>query len=416
MSMNSSDGKSNKLLIAAILLIIMAAAMAGGFFYAYQNSKPTDILNGKKTIDLLDQSKDAHRNVDNILLLKKDHWQLQEKSRDELKEKVPETGGRVIWVKRQLSIGVPVTTDLHGAADWLKDRLSNTELKVVSERTATYNTYDSYRIDVGVEVKAGDSYKRFITDTIYFFHNGNLYKEDKDVIKYPEKPVHKDKEQYKGKMAVIVDECGASLAPVRNLLDTGLPFSYAILPFKDASKEVLQLVKDKGRTALLDLPLEPNDPSDITEDRKTILTSMSEPQVQTMVNSALAALPGVEGVINYQGSKATADQRTMTSVLGVVKEKNLFFIDGATSARSLVLQESGKLEIPAGKSSLYLGNRDSLDSFYEDLVEAAGLADRYGYVIVICHGGPLAARAWTLYGKELQESGITFVPVTDLIN
>ena len=416
MSTNSTEGTHNKLFLAALLLIIIGLAMAGGFFYAHQKSKPADIMEGKKLTNLLEESKDAHRNVDNILLLKRDHWQLQEKSRDELKEKVPETGGQVIWVKRQLSIGVPVTTDLHGAAEWLKDYINHTELKVVSERPATYNTYESYRIDVGVEVKAGDSYKLYTTDTIYFFHNGNLAKEDKDVIKYPDKPDSKTTVQYQGKMAVIIDGCGSELSPVRTLLESGLPFSYAVLPYKEASSEALQLIKNKDRQVLLDLPLEPLDKMDIPKGSKTIQIGMSEEQIQALVNEALDALPGVSGVVTYQGARASADLSTMNSVLQAVKNRKLFLVDNAASARSIILQEASNLNVPVGRSSIFLDNSESLGAMYEQMQEAAGLADRYGSIIVICPINSVAARAWTRYAKELQKSGITFVPLTDLVN
>ena len=85
----------------------------------------------------------------------------------------------------------------------------------------------------------------FITDTVYFYHNLNLTKEDKD-IKEDESTKKDDKktaQKYHGKLAVIIDDCGYDLAPVRKLVNLNAPFSYAILPYKDFSSDALHVIK-----------------------------------------------------------------------------------------------------------------------------------------------------------------------------
>ena len=403
--------------IFILLVIVIAMAIAGGLYYAVGKNKPVDVLASKKSYDLTEASKDAFHNVDKILLEKKDNWQLQEKDRDEVNEKITKTGGDVTWIRRQLAIGVPVTTDLQGAADWVKSRLQGTKVNVIGERTAVYNGWDSYRLDLGIEVKAGQGTRKYTTDTIYFFHNRNLVKSDKDIRKpdVNKKTATASKKKYSGKLAVIVDDCGYSLEPVRKFLNTGLPFSYAIIPYKTYSSDVLHMVTGAGKVAMLHLPMEPVDASQISEPGHTVLTRMNDTQIKNLITEAIDSLPGISGVNNHEGSKATADVDVMSAVLQPIKSKGLFFVDSATSSGSVAQQTARKLGVPTGKNMLFLDNYASVEAIHSQMREAAELADRYGSAIVICHARPATATAWTYYGKELQESGIKLVPVTALV-
>ena len=407
----------NQGFVAIMIVIFIAIAIAGGLYYAVSKNKPVDVLEAKKSFDLTEQSKEALRTIDNILLEKKDNWQLQERAREDVNEKIKSTGGDVTWIRRQLSIGVPVTTDLQGASDWVKSKLQGTKVKVIGERTAVYNGWDSYRLDLGLEVKAGKGFQQYITDTIYFFHNGNLARVDKDIRKPdPKKKTGTDtKKKYSGKMAVIIDDCGYSLDPVRKLLKTNLPFSYAIIPYKTYSSDVLHMVTGAGKVAMLHLPMEPMDASQISEPGHTVLNRMDDSQIKTLVLNAIDTLPGISGVNNHEGSRATSDTDVMVATLRAVKSRGLFFVDSATSSASVAQQTARRLGVPTGKNMLFLDNVADVGSIHSQMLAAAELADRYGSIIVICHARPATAAAWTYYGKELQESGIQLVPVTALV-
>jgi polysaccharide deacetylase 2 family uncharacterized protein YibQ len=403
--------------VAILVVIFIAIAMACGLYYAVSKNKPVDVLEAKKSFDLTEESKEALRTVDNILLEKKDNWQLQERAREDANEKIAATGGDVTWIKRQLAIGVPVTTDLQGASDWVKSKLQGSKVKVISERTAVYNGWDSYRLDLGIEVKAGKGTQTYTTDTIYFFHNGNLTKVDKDIRKpsTQKKPGTTPKKKYSGKLAVIIDDCGYSMDPVRKLVKTGLPFNYAIIPYKPYSSDVLHLVTGAGKVAMLHLPMEPMDASQISEPGHTVLNRMDDNQIRSLVLNAIDTLPGISGVNNHEGSRSTSDTDVMVATLKAIKSRGLFFVDSATSSASVAQLTARRLGVPTGKNLLFLDNVADVESIHSQMLEAAELADRYGTAIVICHARPATATAWTYYGKEIQESGIQMVPVTALV-
>lgn len=75
---------------------------------------------------------------------------------------------------------------------------------------------------------------------------------------------------------------------------------------------------------MLHLPMEPMDRTAMSEGKITILTDMTAEQVQQLTRKAVDSLPGIEGVNNHQGSKATSNEATMKAVLKVLKQQGLF--------------------------------------------------------------------------------------------
>ncbi len=412
-----SSGNSHILL--ALVAIIAILSIIGGFFYAQHKSKkdvfvPKDDDKQETTvISLMDESIEAQRLVDTILLTK-NNWQLIENSSEEKKIAVEGSASSVKISQRELAVGVPNTTSLAGAAEWLKRRVDDTSLVYISGEESNYKKWDGYKVKIGIEAKAGDGTKSFVTDTITFFHNSNLNKEDKDVKDIPktDKPQTK---KYSGKLAVIIDDCGYDMKNVRALLDTKFPFSYAILPFKDFSSDVLAMVNEQGRVPMLHLPMEPMDKSAMSEGKSTVQVSMTADQQRALVRKAVNSLPGIMGVNNHQGSRATSDPTTMKNVLRELKGNNLFFVDSKTTGATKGRDIARSMGVPTARNDIFLDNSTNPEEIRKQIYKAFELADKNGSAIAICHARPGTAACWTKYADEFRKSGITFVSVTELL-
>ena len=414
---NSGKSSGGKYIILCLIGIIAILAVACGLFYANDRSKK-DVGDSKhsaptKEVNLLDESIEAQRLVDNILL-QKDNWQLIENDHGKKNVEVEESGAKVQINQRNLAVGVPVSTSVTGAGDWLKTKVEAAGLAYISGRMTKYKTWDAFKAEVGIKVKAGSGSKEFVTDTIVFFHNGNLKKKDKDVKDLPEEPVEEPR-QYQGKIAIIVDDCGADMTTVRTLLNTGLPFSYAILPEKEFSSDVLEMVKSRGKVPMLHLPMEPLSRSAMSEGSRTIMTGKSSPSQQALLRKHLNSLPGVIGVNNHQGSKATADKATMKAVLQVLKNEKIFFVDSRTNSASIARDMAKQMGVATARNDIFLDNSSKVEDIRKQIYKAFAMAEKNGSAIAICHARPNTAKCWQMYADEFKKSGITFVPVNKLL-
>ncbi len=221
--------------------------------------------------------------------------------------------------------------------------------------------------------------------------------------------------RYKGKLAIVIDDCGADLASVRSLLNLGLPFSYAILPDKAYSSDVLEIVKSKGRVPMLHLPMEPLSRSAMSEGSRTVMVEQTATQKQALVKKALGGLNGVVGVNNHQGSRATGDKATMQAVLQVLKKQNLFFLDSRTSSASVARDTAKSMGVPTARNDIFLDNSTNIEEIRRQVYKAMAIAEKNGSAIAICHARTNTVKCWQKYAEEFKKTGITFVPVTELL-
>ncbi len=411
--------------ITSILLLVFAviavAAAAAGIFYASGRSAKDAVAQGdgarrakaKTEISLLDESTEAQRIVDNILL-QKDNWQLTENEHGIKEAPVAGSGASVKINQRQLAVGVPVSTSLDGAAAWFEDKVKAAGLVCVSLRESEYKTWEACKVEVGLAGQTGGNRTNFVTDTLYFFHNTNLKEKDKDIGETAPPGVNKGR-RYKGRLAVIVDDCGYDLSSVRALTDLKLPFSYAILPFKNFSSDVLEIVKNTGNVPMLHLPMEPENRSAMSEGKNTICVEMNKAKITELTRRAADSLPGILGMNNHQGSRVTADEAAIRTVLQEMKRSGLFFIDSRTSSKSVGVAVAKKLGVPTAKNDLFLDNSTDVSEIRKQMYAALEMAERNGSAIAICHARPNTVKAWQLYADEIRATGITFVPVTELL-
>lgn len=405
----------NHVVLLALVTILAVLAVAAGMFYAFGRSEK-DIMDNKdskekKEVSLLDESIEAQRILDNILL-KKTNWQLIEREHGENDVNVAVVNTSVKIAQRQLAVGVPASTDLQAAGSWLQEKAAAAGLVSISGKDSKYKDWDAYKVEIGIAVKAGSGKKQFITDTVYFFHNSNLHGEDKDVKKVQEKP---ESRKYSGRLAVIVDDCGYDMSSVRTLLNTGLPLNFAVLPYKPYSSDVLEMIKSDGRVAMLHLPMEPMDRSAMSEGSSTICTDMSKDKILELTRKAINSLPGVSGVNNHQGSKATADSATMTTVLQELRNQDLFFVDSRTSSKSVARDKAVAMGVPTARNDIFLDNSSDVQAIRKQIYKAMDIAEKNGSAIAICHARPNTAKAWSMYAEEIKNTGIKLVPITDLL-
>ena len=384
-----------------LLLILLALAVAGGFYYASsKDAAKKNIDDGKNKVETVDldlrtKSKNAHEALDNILRAKSS-WRLSDSTSEERKEERTDKKGNILWTERKLLISVPRGEDLEAAASWITGKAKAENLFVVTRKNSSHAGNNAIVMDVAIYGKAGTQEVTCVTDTL------TIYTASKE-------------KKLSGNMAVIVDDCGYDLAPVRQLAELPIKMSFAILPFKGNSQAALELVKSNGKEAMLHLPMEPLDPSAASE-TKMVTVAMTKEEVQSYTREAIDSLPGISGGNNHQGSKATSNKSTMKAVLDVFKDEGLFFIDSNTYSKSVGDQLSEDLGVPTARNQKFLDNSSDIEDIKRNIWAAAEMADKNGSAVAICHARPNTARAWSEVYKALKDRGIKFVSASSIVH
>ncbi|MBI5682179.1 MAG: divergent polysaccharide deacetylase family protein [Deltaproteobacteria bacterium] len=222
-------------------------------------------------------------------------------------------------------------------------------------------------------------------------------------------------ERTKPKIAIVIDDMGQNIRQLRELLDMDIPVTIAVLPFLPRSMDVAEEANREGLEILLHIPMEPKDLEGNNPGKGALFTTMSEYEIYEQVLKEIEAVPYIKGVNNHMGSRFTEDEDRMRVVLGAIKEKNLFFLDSNTTAKSKALMIANEIGLNAAQRQVFLDNKQDISYIKGQIDELLRIARKRGRAIAIGHPHPVTFTAIKEMSDKLKNGEIDIVPVSELI-
>jgi hypothetical protein len=215
------------------------------------------------------------------------------------------------------------------------------------------------------------------------------------------------------RVALVIDDLGRSLAELDRLERLGVPITYAVLPFESQTPEVVAALRRRHEEFLCHLPMEPSGGGN--PGPGALRLGMSSEQLRQSTLAAIAAVPGAAGVNNHMGSGLSADAASMTTILGVLAARGLYFLDSRTSAQSVGFRVASELKVPAAERQVFLDDDPRPEAVAAEFQRLLELARSRGGAIAIGH--PHAATLAMLAAEvpRAQAGGVRFVPVSALL-
>ncbi|HHV93539.1 MAG TPA: divergent polysaccharide deacetylase family protein [Firmicutes bacterium] len=217
------------------------------------------------------------------------------------------------------------------------------------------------------------------------------------------------------RIALIIDDWGYNWAMAERFLSLDLPFTAAVLPGREKTREQAELLRQRGHEVILHLPMEPLDP-EIELDDGFITTDLDDADIRRRVEEALASVGEVAGVNNHMGSKATSDERVVRVVLEVVRERGLYFVDSRTSPGSVAGRIAGEMGIPTAVNQMFLDHESDVEKVKAQIERLIRRAKRDGQALGIGHVRPQTYRALVEMIPRFQEEGVVVVPASRLVS
>jgi uncharacterized protein len=197
----------------------------------------------------------------------------------------------------------------------------------------------------------------------------------------PERP--RPEPEIRGSLAVVIDDVGNSLSDLEAFLELDIPLTFAVLPRREFSREAAARAAAEGHEVILHLPMQPV--SDMDPGPGAIRVGMSPADIQEAIRTNLETVPGIRGVNNHMGSRATADPVTMNVVLQTLKEEGLFFLDSRTSAQTVGRLTAEQHNLPYLERAVFLDNESNRDYIRNAVREGMEIAERKGHAVMIGH-------------------------------
>ncbi len=215
--------------------------------------------------------------------------------------------------------------------------------------------------------------------------------------------------------ALVIDDVAYSLTQMDRFAELKIPLTFAILPQQRFSKALAQKAHRQGFSVILHLPMEPLDVIHNDPGSHALYLRMNAAQLRQKFDADVASVPGLEGINNHMGSAFTSDEKKMDLVMQWVKEKQLFFLDSHTTAKSVVPKIAKRRGVPCLVNETFLDNEDSVAAIEKQLDVVMKLAQKQGQTIAIGHyRRKHIVEALTHKIPEFKTKGIDFVLLPSL--
>ena len=186
------------------------------------------------------------------------------------------------------------------------------------------------------------------------------------------------------RLAIVIDDLGNDPAAAARVAALAGPIAGAVLPALGRSRETALALARAGKEVLLHLPMEPID-SRADPGPGVVRVAMSRREIAALVTADLEDVPGADGVNNHMGSKASASRATMDAILGIVKDRGLYFLDSRTTAFTVAAEEAARLGVPCRSRSIFLDDVADEKAIGAQLDAAVEEARTQGAAIAIGH-------------------------------
>jgi polysaccharide deacetylase 2 family uncharacterized protein YibQ len=119
---------------------------------------------------------------------------------------------------------------------------------------------------------------------------------------------------------------------------------------------------------------------------------------------------------NHQGSRITMDEGIMETILGICRERGIYFLDSRTTADTAAPRAARELGIRIGERDVFLDNLQDRDAMISSVEDGLKRAQAKGTAVMIGHtwSPELAAVLTDLY-PELTARGYTLSTASRII-
>lgn len=253
------------------------------------------------------------------------------------------------------------------------------------------------------------------TGEVHIYRNGSLvaimqFEVGEQVV--PPPPVRSKTPR----LAIIMDDLGRSLGVARQLIALDLSVTLSVLPGEPLATEVALLASRSGQEVMIHIPMEPQSYPETNPGDDALLLGQTDQEVRQRLARMIKAVPYASGANNHMGSRYTEYSDGMRTVLNVMREQGLFFVDSRTTSQSVVKQEALRAGVPTSVRDVFLDNVAEVDAIRVEISRLIKRARQSGTAVGICHPYPETITALRLEQEQLKDTSIELVFASRLVS
>ncbi len=183
----------------------------------------------------------------------------------------------------------------------------------------------------------------------------------------------------------VIDDAGYSVPNVKEYTSVPFPITIAVMPRLPHSRDCAYVVRQSGKELILHQPMQAMNLK-INPGAGAVLPSMEMGEIYQVVSENLKELGyGVKGINNHEGSLITSDGMRIGSVLDVVFDNRLYYLDSRTTAESKVMQAALERDMSIHQRDVFIDDVVSRDEMLKQIFRGIDIANKNGKAIMIGH-------------------------------
>lgn len=185
------------------------------------------------------------------------------------------------------------------------------------------------------------------------------------------------------KIIVIFDDMGPDPAAYEAVMALPGPLTLSFLPYAEGLQTLADRARGEGHAVMLHLPMQPDGPED--PGPQSLEASMTASRLLSELAWNLDRFTGYVAVNNHMGSRFTRNDAAMRTVLSVLAERGVYFVDSKTSAGSRASEAGAAVGAPVYVRDVFLDPDSGEELVRTQLARAERIARETGFVVAICH-------------------------------
>lgn len=210
-------------------------------------------------------------------------------------------------------------------------------------------------------------------------------------------------------IAICIDDLGADIAGTHRALALPPAVAMSFLPYANETPRLAQRAAEQGHLVLAHVPMQAignRDPGPMA-----LKPGMAADEITSRLDWNLARVPAAVGVNNHEGSRFTADEAGLVPVMARLWERDLFFFDSRTGARSKGERVAREMGVMTAGRDIFLDDVSGEEEVTRQLQALVRQAKRTGVAIAIGH--PHDATLTILKQWLEEDHGVTLVPLDE---
>lgn len=218
-----------------------------------------------------------------------------------------------------------------------------------------------------------------------------------------------------GKIALVLDDWGYNLKNKDFITGNNFHVTLSVLPFLPYSRTVSELAHEHHKQVIIHMPMEPHQKERYGLEKNTLMVGMDRVSIERAVNEAFDSVSYPSGMSNHMGSRATEDARLMKILFGILKERDVLFLDSLVTSKSVGERIAGRMKLRFAARDVFIDNESDPSYIRAQLIKLAHSAGPGRVVVGIGHDRETTIDVLEEVIPFLQSEGYQFVDLSEAI-